>query len=215
MSLAAVQTEILEPMQAIFLPPRDMDATALTAALRGYGAVLDPFDRADLKSAWREVVAEHRTRAWPVPGAIVQAARKAQKDHTGDDAPSRTRHGVDSNARWLLWQSVRASQLASDAAEAGVAWSLKCAVLQDGKPQGAVNLVALIRAHASAEETARAIGDGTPVLHRGRRLTFDGGPRALALKMWANQLRNEDDTAEEIRRARSGSAAPSARGRGN
>jgi len=199
-TLAAVQTEILDPMQAIYLPPRDMDATALTAALRAYGAVLEPFERADLRAAWREVVTEHRTRAWPVPGAIVQAARKAFKDRTGADAV-RTRSGVDWHARWQHWQSVRASQLAADAAEAGVAWSLKCAVLQDGKPQGAIDLLALIRAHESADGTARAIGERTPIHHRGRTLRFDGSHRELALKMWANQLCHEDDTANEIRRA--------------
>lgn len=201
MTLADVQTEILGPMQAIYLPPRDMDASALTAALRAYGAVLEPFERTDLRAAWREVVTEHRTRAWPVPGAIVQAARKAFKDRTGDDA-ARTRHGVDSHARWQHWQSVRASQLAADAAEAGVAWSLKCAVLDDGKAHGDIHLGALIRAHESAEDTARAIGERTPIHHRGRTLRFEGSHRELALKMWTNQLCREDATANEIRSAR-------------
>src|SRR5207237_10331812 len=98
MSLADVQTEILEPMQAIYLSPRDMDAGALTAALKAYGAVLEPFARADLRAGWREIVAEHRTRYWPVPGTIVQAARKAYRDRTGGDTQTPTRYGMDWDA---------------------------------------------------------------------------------------------------------------------
>ena len=200
MSLAAVQTEILEPMQALFLPPRDMDAAAQTTALKGYGAVLEDFDAPDLRAAWVEVVCEHRTRGWPVPGVIVSAARKAQTARTGFDAPARAIGGMDSKARWRHWEHVRLTRLASDAIEAGVAWSLRCAVL-DGRQAHEISLAELVRRRRNAEATAQAIGDGAPVFHRGRTLTFSESNRALALKMWANQLRYEDDTAAEIRRA--------------
>src|SRR3569833_3051147 len=133
MPLADVQSEILEPMQALFLPPRDMDQAAQTTAFKAYGAVLLYFDAPDLRAAWGEVVAEHRTRSWPVPGAIVQAARKAQRDRGALEPPSSTRARLDAAARWRVWQAVRTSSLALDALEAGVAWSLKCAVLHDGK----------------------------------------------------------------------------------
>jgi len=201
MSLAAVQTEILEPMQALFLPPRDMDAAAQTTALKGYGAVLEKFDAPDLRVAWGEVVCEHRTRAWPVPGVIVTAARKARKDRIGPDAPARTTGGMDWAARWRLWQHICLTRLATDAIEAGVAWSLRCAVLRDGKQAHEINLAELVRGRRNAEATAQAIGDGLAVLHRGRPLTFSESNRALALKMWAHQLRYEDDTAAEIRGA--------------
>ena len=212
MPLADVQSEILEPMQALFLPPRDMDQAAQTTALKAYGAVLQHFAAPDLRAAWSEVVAEHRARSWPVPGAIVQAARKAQRERTAADAPSRMRTGMDAYARWCVWQTVRTSPLALDALEAGVAWSLKCAV-QDGKQPGEIALAELIRRRTSADETATAIGDRRPVPHNGRMLTFSEHNRALALKMWTNLLCNESDTAAEIRRARSFGAAPLAQGR--
>lgn len=201
MSLAAVQTEILEPMQALFLPPRDMDAAAQTMALRGYGAALERFEAGDLRAAWGEVVCEHRSRAWPVPGVIVTAARKALKDRTGAGAPSRTIGSVDARVRWQLWEHIRVTRLAADAADAGVAWSLKCAVLQDKKQAHEIDLAELIRRRNNAEETAHAIGEGAQVFHRGRALTFSESARALALRMWTNQLRNESDTANEIRSA--------------
>ncbi len=199
MSLAAVQTEILEPMQALFLPPRDMDAAAQTTALKGYGAVLEHFDAPDLRAAWVEVVCEHRTRGWPVPGVIVSAARKAQTARTGVDAPARTFGGIDWKARWRHWEQMCLTRLATDAIEAGVAWSLRCAVLGDGRQAHEISLAELIRRRRNAEDTAQAIGDGAPVFHRGRPLTFSESNRALALKMWANQLRNEDAAAAEIR----------------
>jgi hypothetical protein len=199
MSLAAVQTEILEPMQALFLPPRDMDAAAQTTALRAYGAVLEPFDAPDLRTAWGEVVCEHRTRAWPVPGVIVSAARKARNARIGADAPARRIGGIDWAARRRHWEHVRLTRLASDAIEAGVAWSLKCAIRGDGRQAHEIDLGELIRRRRNAEDTAQAIGDGAPVFHRGRKLTFSESNRALALKMWANQLRNEDAAVAEIR----------------
>lgn len=199
-----VETEILKPMQAIFLPPRKMDVAAQSDALRGYVVALRPFSAIDLHTAWIEIVASHMSRSWPVPAVIVLAARKAQKDRNPDAAPRAKHSGGNYSARWQTWLGVRISQIGADAVAAGVSWSLKCAVLHDGKHGGDINLSELIRAKASAEEIAQAIGgDGSPVMHNGRWMKFSESNRAIAMKMWTNQLKNEDDTADEIRRARS------------
>lgn len=199
-----VDQEILKPMQALFLPPRQqMEGDALREALRGYAIALRPFGAADLRAAWTEVVATHMTRSWPVPGVIVLAARKAQKERGGDEnARTKAKYGnVDPKARWNTWLVVRASQMARDAADAGCSWSLKCLVLNDGKGPGEINLAELIRAHASAVETADAIAERSPVLYEGRWIRHDEPKRKLALEMWANQLKSESETADEIMRA--------------
>lgn len=205
-----VEIEVLRPMQALFLPPRmQMDDGAQREALRGYHTALRGFSRTELRTAWTEVVATHATRSWPVPGVIVLAARKAQKDRSIGQTWTRAKDAtVNHRARWNTWLDVRASQLGADAAAAGCSWSLRCAILNDGKAPGEINLAELTRSKASAQETADAIADGSPILYKGVWLKFEVANRGKPLEMFANLLRNESETADEVRRAHSSASAP-------
>lgn len=205
MSLADVNAEILEPMQRLFLPPRNMDAEAQRGALNGYGEVLKGYAREDLRTAWVEVVTAHVARSWPVPGVIVLACRKAAKERHAEsgEQPSRfSRQVVNYSENRLRWEKIRGSQMARDAAKGGFAWSLKCMVLNDGKKAEEIDIRTLSADHFSAERTANSLQNGERVWDRYREkwVEFSDDNAALALKMWRNILVNEAATAEEIRR---------------
>ena len=132
MSLTDVHAEILSPMQAIFRPPFGRDEAAQADALRGYATVLENFSREDLKVAWTEVVASHTSHSWPVPGVIVLAARKARKERAPTTGAGRFSTETSHTERWKEWERVRAMPIARRAVDLGVAWSLRCAILNDG-----------------------------------------------------------------------------------
>lgn len=198
-----VDTEILRPMQAIFLPPRqNMDSGALLEALRAYTIALRGYSAADLRTAWLEVIAAHTSRSWPVPAVIVTAVKRVLIERGGDIRSERARQQrQDNSRRWNTWISAKSHQIARDAAEAGCSWSLKCAILNDGKNIGEISLAELIRQHASAEEVAQAIDDCAPIQHNGRWIKFEAGDnRDLALQMHRTLQVREAETAAEIQR---------------
>lgn len=198
MSAEAVQAEILEPMQRLFLPPRQMDATTQAQALRDYLGALEHFNAPDLKTAWANVRDSHPTRSWPVPAVFVAAARMARKDR-GGDSPAPRAPDTTTNERWTTWEAVRRSPLAYEAVKMGCAWSLKCAVLNDGKKPGEISLVDLRNGVARAERTAERIRRGQPHEWKGRKIgVFSEDNASVALKMWATLRQRETETQNEI-----------------
>lgn len=200
MSLTDVHAEILSPMQAIFRPPFGRDEAAQADALRGYGTVLENFSREDLKAAWTEVVASHTSHSWPVPGVIVLAARKARKERAPTTGAGRVSTETSHTERWKEWERVRAMPIARRAVELGVAWSLRCAILNDGVTLHGLDIGAMQRAKAAAERTAAKIEAGEFIYHRDRKLKFSAANAETALNMWRNIQVQEAESEDEIMR---------------
>lgn len=204
MSLEDVQREILDPMQATYLPPHAWkDAPEeQKKALTQYAGALKDFSAAVLRAAWKEVVATHTTRAWPVPGVIVLAARKARKDiePQKEEGFGRFRRTASQTSRRLTWEHARTTPIAADAADFGVAWSMKCQIMNDGKRLDEIDLGKLTASRDSAAVTARRIDESQPHFYRGRALPpLDGAQTAQALAMYRTIRERERETAEEIR----------------
>lgn len=197
MSAQAVEAEILSPMQAIFLPPRNVPEADQAKALRGYVTVLSEFDAPDLKFAWERVLRGHSNRSWPLPQQFYSAANESRRDRRAT-APEAKEENDDFETKWRLWTQVSKTQLARDAAIKGVSWSLKCLILNDGKKPEQIDLRALVMQKASAERTATAIREGREIPWRGSMVRFSLANGALALSMWENQLKKESETQNEI-----------------
>lgn len=100
-----------------------------------------------------------------------------------------------------LWERARASPLALKAAQDGIAWSLKCAVLHDGRAPDTIDMRDLKFTKSKAEQTALDISTGESLEWRGLKIgVIAGEARMTALTMWAKLEANEIDTADEIRR---------------
>lgn len=199
MSANDVDAEILQPMQRLYLPPRNMDEGQQSQALREYVDALQHFDRTELNVAWTTVRDCHTTRAWPVPASFVMAARQARKA-TAQPQRAPLAGKLDQNERWTRWLVISRSPLAYEAVKRNVAWSLKCAVLHDGKTAEQIDLRELSSAKASAERTAAAIEAGRPVETKGHKVEFKTADAAIALRMWhAIQVREAETQAEIAR----------------
>lgn len=200
MSAADVQAQILEPMQQIFLPPRDMAKADQAGALRQYVGVLSRFDGPALAVAWSNVIETHPNRAWPLPSVIAAAAREALKERNGGLPKAKRHEGAEqtSSQRWEAWKAVSRTAMAMQAVEMNVAWSLKCAVLHDGKGIDQINLRELRSGKSSAERTAQNIRNGLPCEHKGRMLTVSDQNAAAALRIWDQILMRETETQAEI-----------------
>lgn len=206
MSVQAVQTEILEPMQQLFLPPRQMDLAAQQAALRGYALVLANFDTRTLKAAWIDVVASHTSRAWPVPAVLVNAAKRVLKDARTTNNEHREPYAWEPQNVTLNrqnWERIRGSQMAREAANAECSWSLKCQAMNDGRRAEQIDIRELISDHHAAVRLADSLEAGGRVYDRfrGKSVAFSARDRVMALKMWRHLLVREAETAEELRRA--------------
>lgn len=192
-----VQREILEPMQRIYLPPRNYDEAQQSEALREYVSALSAFDATELNVAWSTVRDTHTTRAWPVPAAFVMAARQARKGMQLHPAP---RRGAScDNERWETWKAVSRSALAYEAVKRNVAWALKCAILHDGKKPDQISLPELVSGKHHAEKTAGMIRRGELIPFKGRTLRFDDKQAATALRMLDAIASRETETQAEIR----------------
>lgn len=203
MSRADVETEILAPMQATFLPPRDLSTDETKLALKGYIAVLAAFDGPTLSRAWADVLASHKTRAWPVVGVIFASANKARKERTetNRDAPRAMNSWeiISETTKRLMWEKTRALPIASKAVEMGVAWALKCAVYNDGTPIDRIDLRVLRASANRAEALAKHIENGDVLTHNGRNVgVFGGSKRETALEMWRTLRMRETETQGEI-----------------
>lgn len=200
MSAVDVQNEILDPMQRLFLPPRKLADGEEQAVLLEYVRALEKFAAIDLKVAWQEVLETHTTRSWPLPAAFIQAARKARKDRL----PETGRHKTDKPTQtelWDRWKVIRASQMGRDAVRRNVSWSLKCAVLHDGKNVDEINIAELVIGKVKAEKTADLIDAGKPVEWQGRTLTLPTESANAAMRLWRGIMVKEEETQQEIRNA--------------
>jgi hypothetical protein len=198
MSAADVQTEIITPMQRLFYPPRKMEEADERAALVDYVQALQGFDAPDLKSSWNWVRDNHPKTSWPVPSAFVLAASRAKRDRQPGKHGARS-GSPEGNERWERWKTVSRSTLAYEAVKHGVAWSLKCAILHDGKLPEHIALRDLVSAKHSAEKLADMIRRGDPGPFKGQTLKFTGPDAATALSMWAGIQELETKTQAEIR----------------
>lgn len=105
----------------------------------------------------------------------------------------------DFNERHALWKAVRSSPFARDAAAKGVAWSLKCAVLDDGKRPHQIDLRTFVAAKARAALTAQKIQAGQRLTYQGRDVgTMPPKDAERALAMYRQLALLEAKTAEEI-----------------
>lgn len=192
MSLTDVETEILQPMQRLFLPPRNMDEGQQREALREYGNALQNFIAADLREAWRAVRDTHTTRSWPVPAAFILAARQARKDKAPNEGKANNQEQQNFTVAWGNWLKVCGSSMGKEAVRRNVAWALKCAILNDHKRPEEIDLRALVIAKASAEETASKIGNG--------EIRMRPQIREPAMEMWHTLQIREAETQDEIHR---------------
>lgn len=205
MSLQAVEANILEPMQRVYLPPRQMPQAQLAQALKEYADALDGFEASDLKTAWGLVRDSHLTRSWPMPAQFVVGAKLARKDRLAAEAEKRpaAKHGEKPDY-WPLWQAARASDKALQAIKLNVAWSFKCRVLQDGIKADAINLRELVSGKASAERTAQRIRQGQSHEWKGRNIGVMSDESAnAALRLWEAIAQRELETQGEIEAAHS------------
>jgi hypothetical protein len=170
MSREDVLALIIEPMRASYLPPRaDMRPEEIALALQAYTTALKSFPTDALSDAWTDVVATHRGRNWPVPAVIVLAATKAARDRRQAKADAEPKRDFAAE-RERYWRACCKSDKAMRAAEASVAWALKCAILDEGKSLYEINLQAFVDAQASAERVAARLRASLPLYAKDGRL---------------------------------------------
>lgn len=201
MSASDVQTEILGPMQRIFYPPRKMEPEDEQAALRDYVSALQDFPAADLSASWAFVRDSHPKTSWPIPSAFVLAAARSRRDRQASAGIGKRSQESSQNERWDRWKAISRAPIAYEAVKRGVAWSLKCAVLHDGKRAEEIDLRALVIGKHSAERTVQAMERGEPVEFKGRWVQFTPENSGAALRMWAVLQERETETQAEIGRA--------------
>lgn len=203
MSAEAVKTEILEPMQRQFYPPKqNMPAADQSAALRDYVMALQGFDAEDLRAAWADVRATHTKPSWPLVAIFVTAARNARKARLPAESAGHRRHDDTSyTQRWEVWKGVCRTRLAQEACTRNVAWSLKCAILGDGKLPDEIDLRSMKAGKDRAIRSAELIRRGEPVPHfRSDRpdVSFSQRNADVALDLWDRILVREAETQAEI-----------------
>lgn len=194
MSASDVQREILDPMQRLFLPPRRLEPGEEQAVLREYVRPLESYDADILRLAWQDIVETHGSRSWPLPSAVIKAAKEAARDRRLLSQPKINHDGpapkTEAEQKWDRWVAICRTEMAREAVRRGVAWSLKCEILDNGKLPEQIDLRALVIAKSSAERTAAHIEDGT--------LKFAPHTRSAALGLWQAQLTRESQTQDEI-----------------
>jgi len=203
MSLENVQSEILDPMQRMYLPPRGFDETSQKELLREYASALQMFDRDNLTYAWRTVRDEHMTRSWPVPAQFVAAARAHRKTQTADTKGAKRES--EGNKRWQAWLDARRHEKARSAASNGVAWPFKCLVLNDGMLPDQISIAELLMHAKSASDLYERICAGEPTKPGRGVIRADLGDQAITMYRTLQQL--EDETQAEIRNVNARSAA--------
>lgn len=199
MSALDVQSEILEPMQRVFLPPRRMEAPDEQAALRDYVETLQTFGAEDLSWAWRRVRETHVTRSWPLPAQFFKAAAENRRDRKELSGGGRRGDGPTSAELWERWKVVSRTPLAYEAVKRGVAWTLKSAVLYDKKLPEQIDLREFTARKESASRTAKMIENGEWIEFKGKLLhPFVGSNKELALRLYHGVQMNETRTQAEI-----------------
>lgn len=204
MSAQDVENEILEPMQRLFLPPRQMGQSEQIGALREYVAGLQHFSATELNVAWTTVRDTHMQRSWPLPAAFVMAARQARKyaRDAAPEEPPRRRPGMGELGTWEDWTAAKTNPKAREAVRMEVAWAFKCAVLHDGRRPDEIDLAELRLGKNQALRTRQKIIDGAQCEWKGRKFYFSADNRELALRMWETIEQRERETQAEINFAR-------------
>lgn len=204
MSKTDVQNEILAPMQRLYLPPRDFDEAMQKSVLEEYADALKNFDAVDLKTAWGVVRNEHKTRAWPVIGQFYLAASRALSDRQMATGTGSKRGGPSSDRRpdyWPVWMRIKILPIATEAAQIGVSWSLKCHIL-DGRWTSVqqIDLRKLAQDRARAAALRWKIERDEPVWNErmGKMTLFVEPQKGLSLSMYDSLMRREAETAAEI-----------------
>lgn len=198
MSDQAIKDEIIDPMQQLFLPPKDMPDEWQRQALRQYMDALRTFSREDLQAAWKSVRDAATARSWPPIAAFVRAAwaaRKARKEGAGEaeGAPKAPRHRHDMDG-WRAhfrenWNHVKYTPLAKEAAREGYALLLKSAIL-DGVPLAKIRPAELNARCERARRLSDKIADNENFPSQGE-----------CSQMWTNLLVHRAEVEAEIERA--------------
>jgi hypothetical protein len=201
MSQQDVEREILTKMQGIYLPPRQFTEELVKENLKEYAEALDGYSVEDLRFAWSQTRNSHTGRAWPSPGVFVTfAARHKNERMSSAGITKGSTEGRKANENWKNWERVRNLPIAKDAAQKGVAWSLKCQILSGLQP-GTIDLNRLMQDRARAERLYWKIKDNQPVPSLaipGRESVIREPLKEKALSMWLVNQQNEAATAREV-----------------
>lgn len=87
-SYETIQSNILEPMQALYRTPFGMEDKG--KALAQYAKHLSDFDAVDLANGWTRLVDDYKAKSWPAIGEIREACKEARK--ANDNKPKSDAH---------------------------------------------------------------------------------------------------------------------------
>lgn len=199
MSEQAIRDEIIDPMQRLFIPPKNMEGDQQALALREYMDALRGFEREDLRAAWHTIRDSAVARSWPPIGAFLKAALLAKRErqtkmeetNQGRTAPL---HRFDMDG-WRAhffenWKHIKHTPLAQAAAKEGWALMLKTAVF-DGLPLAEIRPAQMV---AKVERAAKLAG----IIEA----DLEYPERAKVLDMWRNVLITRAEVEIEISNAR-------------
>lgn len=91
MSADEVQAEVIMPMRALFLTPRQLDDAEERVALRQYTEALERFDRETLRRAWFVVRNKHQGRSWPPVAVLIKACVDFRRESPNAQKPDNLR----------------------------------------------------------------------------------------------------------------------------
>ena len=206
MSGQDVEREILIPMQRLFRPPREYATeTDAAAALRDYVDGLKDFAIDDLKAGWVTVRDGTKGRTWPMPGVFVDACAKARYDRETLSGTRQDKHKHGGGGRrdgaeaWKAWVAAKGTAMAREAAQSGVAWAFKCAVLSGFDPKN-IDIDRLVRQKQSADALELRIRAGKSIISPDGRDLGPMPPKAAetALSMYASITLSEAQTQQEL-----------------
>lgn len=198
MSRDDVGEKIIMPMMITYLPPRAYTSEEQRIALEAYFMALQRFDAEILEAAWNSVVASTRGRAWPVPGVFVAAAASAARERREERRAAEKPRSIVQD-RDDHWRRVCLSAKAQRAAELGVAWSLKVAILDDGKTLEEIDLQRLVAGRDDCERTADRVRANKPLYRNGRNVgVMDAALREQTLSWYEAKMIAEARVVAEI-----------------
>lgn len=150
-----VKTEILAPMQRLYMPTKQISEseTDKIAALQQYVSALEGFGKDALHAAWAEVRDKWVKLSWPPPAMFVQAARRAARVGKTSLQTRNEERNAEKQKRWARWLEVRTSELGLGAARDGFAYGLKMAILEEGKTADQISVAEHLAESAQARRT--------------------------------------------------------------
>lgn len=170
MSRDDVSNKIVRPMLLTYQSHRALTQNEQRVALEAYFLSLRQFDASTLEQAWLTVVAQHRARTWPVPGAFVAAALGIVRERNADRRRTAPPRSI-AEEREQRWQQAMRTPFAREAVAKGVAASFKIAVMDDNKSPAEFPLEQEVAAKARNARLAERIRTGQPLFaHDGRNI---------------------------------------------